>query len=109
MRFRFCLNTWNGVAYVDFAWTNREYVGIGAWSNVKTSYAMHFEIVIVHPCAVETHYTRVQWPWYTHLGLILMLIEYVERYRVGIGRTGSTLVLVHGWIQMCDYLMYDAL
>ena len=28
---------------------------------------MHFEIVILHSYAVATHYTRVQWRWYTVL------------------------------------------
>ena len=40
-------------------------------------------------------------------GSALMLIEYVERNRVGFGRPGST--LVHVWIWMCHYLVYDAL
>ena len=39
--------------------------------------------------------------------LVLMLIEYMERYRVGFGRTASKLVLVHVWIWMCHCLVYD--
>ena len=39
--------------------------------------------------------------------LVLMLIEYMERCRVGFGWTGSTLVSVHVWIWMCHCVIYD--
>ena len=41
--------------------------------------------------------------------LITMLIEYVERYHVGFRRAvcTSTLILVHVWICMCHWLVYD--
>ena len=35
-------------------------------------------------------------------------IVYMERYRLGFRRTGSTLVLVHLWIWVCHYLVYKA-
>ena len=38
-------------------------------------------------------------------GLILILWEYMERYRVGFGRPGRTFVLVHVWIRRCYYLV----
>ena len=38
-----------------------------------------------------------------------MVIQYMERYRVGFGRTGSTLVLVHFGIHKIYYLVYSAL
>ena len=61
-----------------------------------------FECVIVwytmqyiSPSQLHTHllfkYTLMAM---TH-GCVLTLIEYMERYCVGFGRTGSTLVLVH--------------
>ena len=37
----------------------------------------------------------------------LMLIEYMERCHVGCGWPASTLVLVHVWIWMCNYLLYN--
>ena len=40
--------------------------------------------------------------------LILLLIEYMERCRVGFWRTGSMLVLVYVWIWIYHYLWYDA-
>ena len=39
-------------------------------------------------------------------GSALMLIEYMERSHVDVGRTESTLVLVHVWICMCHCLVY---
>ena len=50
------------------------------------------------PCDCKlAHYSTTTTTIYGYT-LMLMLIEYMERYRVGFGRTESTLVLIHVWI-----------
>ena len=79
-------------------WPNSKYVIIGACVNLNVRLPgiryiiQHQSIIIVHSPAMQTHYNGN-----TH-GSALMLIEYMERYRVGFGWIGSTLVLVHVWI-----------
>ena len=59
---------------------------------------------------------RVRWYWckskFEYFIILYTMhhdmIEYMERYRVGFGRTESTLVLVHVWIWMWHCLVYDA-
>ena len=98
-----CLNIWDGIVLafneqqVCWYWCMFEFECVIAW------YTMHHDtIAIAHPPAIQ-----LQWEW--HTAMTLMLIEYMERCRVGFGRTGSTLVLLNVWIWMWHCLVYDAL
>ena len=74
-------------------WPNSKYVIICACVNLNVQLLMqHQNIIIGHSPAMQTHYNC------TVHGSALMLIEYMERYRFGFGRTESTLALVHVWI-----------
>ena len=118
-----CNNTWPG-ANVDVdldwlygtascgLWTNRKYVGIGACLNSNASlYKTYFAYDA--PCMTWSqfiaHLPAVQRQRRCHTygsALMLILIEYMERYRVGFGRTESKLVLVYVRIWMCLRLVY---
>ena len=54
-----------------------------AWSTMR-----HETIIIAHSAAIRTHDIGDD----TALGMTLMLIEYMKRYRVGFERTVGTLV-----------------
>ena len=90
-------------------WTNRLYVGIGACLNLKVP--LLGVRCNMTPSQLHTHlllkYTTMAMTY--GYALMLMLIEYMQRYRVGFGRTVCTLVLVHVWIRICHCLAYDAL
>ena len=64
--------------YVRWYWCMFEFEYVIAW------HTMHYDIIaIVHLPAIQ-----LQW-------LCVMLIEYMQRYCIGFGRTESALVLVH--------------
>ena len=96
------LNIWNGVMWV---WTNRKYVSIGSCSNLNVS-LLRIRCTMIHTRLLLKYTTMAM---IYNSALMLMLIEYMERYRVGFGWTASTLVLVHVWIQLCHCLVYNAL
>ena len=58
-----------------------------------------------HNCKLACYSTTMVMTY----GSALILIEYIERYRAGVGGTESTLILVHDWIWMRHCLVYDAL
>ena len=87
-------------------WTNRMYVDIGACLNLNVT-LLDIRCTMIRS-QLHTHVLSKYTIMAMAYGSVLMLIEYMERYRVGFGRTGSTLVLVHVGIWMCHYLVYDA-
>ena len=103
---RWCwLDIWNGVTLALDGQFVRWY-----WCMFE------FECVLLGiRCTITIAYSpaiQLQWRWYTIYdgsAPMLMLVEYMERYCVGFGQTGCTLVLVHVWIWMCYYLVYDTL
>ena len=81
-------------------WTDRAYVGISACLNLNMSWLGVQSTMTpsdLHTCLI-LNYNR---------NGVLFMVDYIycvyimERYRVGFGRTGRTLVLVHVWIWMC--------
>ena len=80
-------------------WTNRKYVGIGVCLNLNVCviawYTMrHDTTTIAHLPAIKLYYngndTRMARPV-----LMFIMIECMELFRVGFGRTESTLVMVY--------------
>ena len=60
-------------------------------------------VTFAYSSAIHTHNGDGTWHMAHGSVLILMLIEYMNRCRVGFWRTERTLVLVHVWIWMCHY------
>ena len=99
------------ITVLCWLWTNRvhQYVGIGWCLNLNVSLLsvrctmarsqLYTQLLFKHTTTWDT----------TLLTLILMLIEYMERCRVGFGHTAGTLLLVHVWIRVCHCFAYDTL
>ena len=73
-------------------WTNRRYVGISTCLNLLECLITWYTVYDALPTIVKSPAIQLQWQWYTY-GSALMLTQYMERYHVGFGRTGRTLVL----------------
>ena len=95
----FWLNKCNGVMSA----LDEQNVGIGVCFNLTiSSLGIPYTIAIAY---ILVCYSTTMTMIY---GSALMLNAYMERYCVGCQRTGSTLALVHDWIWICHYFVYDA-
>ena len=73
---------------------------------VITWYTVYDALWHYHNCTLTCYSTAIAMPHGS--ALMFVLIKCLERYHVGFGWTAGTLVLVHVWIWMCHYLVYDA-
>ena len=91
--------TWIYGTALCWLWTNRKYVGIGACFECVVSFYTIYDAKWLHQnCTPAFYSTTIAIPHDSALMLILNLIKCMERYHVGFGRTGRTLVLVYVWI-----------
>ena len=91
---------------VRWYWCMFEFECVNAWYTV---YSIKPVPPVQHKTITITHLLCKHTTLVMAYGSALMLIEYMERHRVGFGRIGSTLVLVRVWIWMCHYLVYNTL
>ena len=90
---RWCLNVYN----VGFGWT-------GSTLLVLT----HVYIWMCHYLTSWYHRNCTLYCYWTTIPMAYGSALNMERYRVGFGRTESTLVVVHVWIWICHCSAYDA-
>ena len=87
------LHVWNGVVLaLDEQWVCFYWCGFLIWSCYSCS--MQCEVVLSPSCTVQIHYNGDSRSTF-------IFVEWMERCRVGPGRTGGTFVLLCAWIWSC--------
>ena len=90
-------NIWNVAVCVDFELTESMSVLLHVWL-----WMYHYLIMVHHDTFTWLLFKYTTMAITSGSALLLMLVEYTKRYRVGFGWTVCTLVLVHVWILTCN-------